>query len=82
MSTPEQGTHSFAELLTTFAQAVQANHGRRLALLFTEDGVYEDGFFGANSGQLPFRGSRLIAWACEKVWHRHSDRPADKGNPS
>jgi hypothetical protein len=28
----------------TFADAVQANHGRRLAMLFTEDGVYQDGF--------------------------------------
>jgi hypothetical protein len=27
-----------------FADAVQANHGRRLAMLFTEDGVYQDGF--------------------------------------
>jgi hypothetical protein len=51
MSTPEQGAHSFAELLTTFAQAVQANHGRHLAMLFTEDGVYEDGFFGAHGGR-------------------------------
>jgi SnoaL-like protein len=51
MSTPEEAAHSFAELLTTFAQAVQANHGRRLAMLFTEDGVYEDGFFGAHSGR-------------------------------
>ena len=51
MNTPEQAAHSFAELLTTFAQAVQTNHGRHLAMLFTEDGVYEDGFFGAHSGR-------------------------------
>ena len=41
----------FAELLTTFAGAVQANDGNRLAMLFTPDGVYEDGFFGAHRGR-------------------------------
>jgi hypothetical protein len=51
MSTAEQATHSFAELLTTFADAVQANHGRRLAMLFTDDGIYEDGFFGVHTGR-------------------------------
>jgi len=43
--------HSFAALLTTFAEAVQANDGPGLADLFTEDGVYEDGFFGSHSGR-------------------------------
>jgi hypothetical protein len=56
MSTPEQVAHSFAELLTTFADAVQANHGQRLAMLFTEDGVYEDGFFGAHAGRAAIAG--------------------------
>ena len=42
----------FAELLTSFGDAVQANDGRRLAALFTEDGVYEDGFFGAHAGRV------------------------------
>jgi hypothetical protein len=51
MNTPEQVDHSFAELLTIFAAAVQANDGQRLAMLFTEDGVYEDGFFGAHTGR-------------------------------
>jgi SnoaL-like domain len=51
MSAPEPAARSFAELLTIFVDAVQANHGRRLAMLFTEDGVYEDGFFGAHSGR-------------------------------
>jgi SnoaL-like domain len=51
MSTPEQAAQSFAELLTTFAQVVQDNHSRRLAMLFTEDGIYEDGFFGAHVGR-------------------------------
>jgi len=43
---------SFAELLTSFGDAVQANDGQRLASLFTEDGVYEDGFFGAHAGRV------------------------------
>jgi hypothetical protein len=42
---------SFVELLATFADAVQTNHGPRLAMLFTEDGVYEDGFFGLHTGR-------------------------------
>jgi SnoaL-like domain len=41
----------FAEMLTTFAGAVQANDGDRLAMLFSPDGVYEDGFFGAHRGR-------------------------------
>ena len=41
----------FTELLTTFAEAVEADHGAKLARLFTEDGVYEDGFFGSHSGR-------------------------------
>jgi SnoaL-like domain len=28
-----------------------ANDGQRLAMLFTEDGTYEDGFFGAHTGR-------------------------------
>ena len=51
MNTPKQVDHSLAELLTIFAAAVQANDGQRLAMLFTEDGVYEDGFFGAHAGR-------------------------------
>jgi hypothetical protein len=42
---------SFASLLTDFAIAVAANDGERLGLLFTEDGTYEDGFFGAHTGR-------------------------------
>ena len=43
--------NSFTEVLTSFVDAVQANHGRRLAILFTEDGIYEDGFFGVHVGR-------------------------------
>jgi len=42
---------TFADLLTEFAAAVTANDGKRLGLLFTEDGTYEDGFFGAHTGR-------------------------------
>src|SRR5215472_1669791 len=42
---------TFADLLTAFATAVTANDGDGLARLFTEDGTYEDGFFGAHTGR-------------------------------
>src|SRR6516162_7275454 len=51
MTTSAPAADPFTALLTTFADAVQANRGRRLAMLFTEDGVYEDGFFGAHAGR-------------------------------
>ena len=40
----------FPALLRSFAAAVMANDGAALARLFTDDGVYEDGFFGAHKG--------------------------------
>ncbi|HEV8678526.1 MAG TPA: nuclear transport factor 2 family protein [Stellaceae bacterium] len=40
----------FAELLSRFAAAVAANDGAGLAAMFTADGVYDDGFFGAHRG--------------------------------
>ena len=43
--------NSFTEVLTSFVDAVPANHGRRLAMLFTKDGIYEDGFFGVHVGR-------------------------------
>jgi hypothetical protein len=41
----------FSTLLTNFARAVEANEGHELAMLFTPDGTYEDGFFGAHTGR-------------------------------
>ena len=41
----------FTDLLNAFAAAVRANDGERLASLFTEDGTYEDGFFGPHTGR-------------------------------
>jgi len=40
----------FPRLLERFAAAVEANDGAGLAALFTDDGVYEDGFFGDYAG--------------------------------
>ncbi len=40
----------FPDLLAAFAAAVVANDGNGLAALFTDDGTYEDGFFGAHTG--------------------------------
>ena len=51
MTTLAPASNSFAALLTTFADAVQANDGQRLTTLFTPDGIYEDGFFGSHSGR-------------------------------
>ncbi|MYE25011.1 MAG: nuclear transport factor 2 family protein [Gammaproteobacteria bacterium] len=41
----------FARVLNRFTAAVEAGDGAALASLFTEDGVYEDGFYGASSGR-------------------------------
>jgi hypothetical protein len=40
----------FTELLQRFAAAVMADDRQGLARLFTQDGVYEDGFFGVHAG--------------------------------
>src|SRR5581483_4003988 len=41
----------FSALLDRFAAAIIANDGTGLAALFTEDGTYDDGFFGAHTGR-------------------------------
>jgi hypothetical protein len=43
--------NSLGLLLKRFAAAVEANDGQGLAQLFTENGTYEDGFFGAHIGR-------------------------------
>jgi SnoaL-like domain len=40
----------FPAVLEKLAAAVVANDGAALAALFTEDGVYDDGFFGVHQG--------------------------------
>jgi ketosteroid isomerase-like protein len=44
----------FAALVARFAQAAAAGDGDRLAELFTDDGVYDDYFYG------PYQGRRRI----------------------
>ena len=44
-------SEAFRAVLDRFTAAVEAGDGRALASLFTEDGVYEDGFYGASSGR-------------------------------
>jgi hypothetical protein len=49
---PTQATNrSFTDLLAAFTEAIVANDGAGLGALFTEDGVYEDEFFGAHRGR-------------------------------
>lgn len=42
---------AFTALLGRFTAAVESGDGSALANLFTEDGVYEDGFYGASTGR-------------------------------
>jgi hypothetical protein len=49
---PEEAPVSdFSDLLSRFAKAVAANDRATFTALFTEDGVYEDGFFGEYKGR-------------------------------
>ena len=41
----------FEALLENFTNAIESGDGSALAALFTEDGVYHDGFYGANRGR-------------------------------
>lgn len=53
----------FQALLDRFTAAVEAGDGPGLASLFTEAGVYHDGFYGA------FKGRAAIAEMLEKHFH-------------
>ena len=46
----------FPGLLTRFAAAMVANDGTGFCALFTQDGVYEDGFFGEYTGRTAIAG--------------------------
>jgi hypothetical protein len=52
----------FPALLSRFTRAVAANDGAAFSALFTEDGVYDDGFFGE------YKGRKAIA---EMLQHFH-----------
>ena len=47
----EDAVIEFPDLLARFAKAVAANDGATFSALFTEDGVYDDGFFGEYHGR-------------------------------
>jgi SnoaL-like domain len=49
----------FPSLLRRFADAVVANDGAALGALFSDDGVYDDGFFGAHQGRAEI--ARMLA---------------------
>ena len=51
MAAREARVADFPELLSRFARAVAANDGAGFAALFTEDGIYDDGFFGEYKGR-------------------------------
>ena len=46
----------FLKMLARFTAAVEANDGAGLAALFTADGIYEDGFYGAYAGAAAIAG--------------------------
>jgi ketosteroid isomerase-like protein len=56
LSVKELSVADFPEMLKKFAAAVEANDGAGLAALFTDDGVYEDGFYGAYTGAAAIAG--------------------------
>lgn len=56
----------FPALLDRFTAAVESGGGQRLAELFTEDGAYNDGFYG------PSTGRDAIAAMLEDHFHAHA----------
>ena len=63
MSTSDN-TGSFSSLLEDFAAAVETGDGTALAALFTEDGVYDDIFYGE------FHGREAIRDMLEQIFWR------------
>ena len=59
---------NFKVKLGEFTSAVEAGDGTALAALFTEDGVYEDGFYGA------FEGREAIARMLKEHFHGAAER--------
>jgi ketosteroid isomerase-like protein len=56
LSARENCVTDFADMLARFTAAVEANDGAGLAALFSDDGVYEDGFYGAYAGAAAIAG--------------------------
>lgn len=57
----------FEALLKEFTAAVEAGDGKRLANLFTDDGIYHDTFYGA------FQGHDAIAHMLEGMFWRDAE---------
>jgi len=57
----------FARILKDFAAAAEVGDGRSFAALFTEDGVYEDAFYGT------FQGRDAIAGMIKDCFHRDAE---------
>lgn len=53
----------FPDLLEKFADAVHSRNGAAMAALFTEDGVYDDIYFGE------FHGRERIAWLIDEGFY-------------
>ncbi|MDP6342371.1 MAG: nuclear transport factor 2 family protein [Alphaproteobacteria bacterium] len=71
---------NFKALLGEFTAAVEKGDGQRFAQVFTEDGVYDDVFYGE------FKGRPAIAEMLEGLFHRdgenfvwHMLEPVDDG---
>lgn len=54
----------FARILKDFTAAAEVGDGRGFAALFTEDGVYDDAFYGT------FKGREAIAGMIKDSFHR------------
>ena len=57
----------FEVILRRFTNAVESGNGRKLAELFTEDGIYSDCFYGS------FRGREAIASMLEEHFWGHAE---------
>lgn len=71
---------SFSEILDVFTAAVAAGDGARFGELFTEDGIYDDVFYGE------YHGRDAIARMLEERFHRDGENflwrmvdPVDNG---
>ncbi|MDP7548555.1 MAG: nuclear transport factor 2 family protein [Alphaproteobacteria bacterium] len=72
---------SFREILNAFTTAVEAGDGAQFSALFTEDGIYDDVFYGE------YRGREAIAEMLEGRFHRDGENflwrmldPVDDGS--
>ena len=60
-------SRTFSELLDAFTVAVHQGDGAAFGALFTEDGVYDDVFYGV------FKGQKAIASMLEDYFHRDGE---------